>query len=344
MKILPNGLNPIIDIFKSKLTDGNKSIVRLIISLLGKFIDALNANFKQFAKPIALNLIPNLADKMQILRDDVNNLLDKWVEKVGFETIVVYVPQFLKTENADIRTEILKFFDKYKSKFNKNLVCLQDRSSSIRASAEEVLKFSLKFVNVDDYLRKIKDFKPAIQKDLKNIIDKISKEIQNENENEEENKNENKNENKSENKSENKNENKSENKNENKNENKTENKNENKSENKTDDKKRDSKSKEKKPESVHKDSDSIDNININNEVKKNNEESEKPKFKKINSLSKTPEKPESNDSEKKKPHKNPQKKSNASTKQRRRDGQPQQQKHNHQNREKHRQHRKQTKF
>ena len=316
MKILPNGLNPIIDIFKSKLTDGNKSIVRLIISLLGKFIDALNTNFKQFAKPIALNLIPNLADKMQILRDDVNNLLDKWVEKVGFETIVVYVPQFLKTENADIRTEILKFFDKYKSKFNKNLgenvfkdmennllLCLQDRSSSIRASAEEVLKFSLKFVNVDDYLRKIKDFKPAIQKDLKNIIDKISKEIQNENENEEENKNENKNENKSENKSENKNENKSENKsenkNENKNENKTENKNENKSENKTDDKKRDSKSKEKKPESVHKDSDSIDNININNEVKKNNEESEKPKFKKINSLSKTPEKPESNDSEKK---------------------------------------------
>ena len=50
-----------------------------------------------------------------------NNLLDKWVEKVGFETIVIYVPQFLKTENADIRTEILKFFDKYKNKFNKNL-------------------------------------------------------------------------------------------------------------------------------------------------------------------------------------------------------------------------------
>ena len=303
MKILPNGLNPIIDIFKSKLTDGNKSIVRLVISLIGKFIDALNVNFKQFAKPIALNLIPNLADKMQILRDDVNNLLDKWVEKVGFETIVIYIPQFLKTENADIRTEILKFFDKYKNKFNKNLaenvfkdmennllLCLQDRSSSIRASAEDVLKFSLKFVNVDDYLRKIKDFKPAIQKDLKNIIDKISKEIENENENEEEKTNENKTNEKTNEKSNEKSNEKNEKTNE-KNEKTNENKNIEKSNEKTPEKN------EKSPEktkSIHKNSDSIDNININNEVKKNEES--KPKYKKINSLKQ--EKTESNEKEK----------------------------------------------
>ena len=189
MKILPNGLNDLFNLIKEKLSDGNKNIVRMIISLLNKLIEALGSGFKQYTKNIALALIPNLADKMQMLREDCQNCLDKWVEFTGFDTVIIYFPNFLKTENVEIRTEILCFIRKYKEKFNKVLgenvfkdmvnpllLCLQDRASSVRLLAEDILKFSLGFINMNNYERKLKDFKPAIQKDLKLILDRIQNE------------------------------------------------------------------------------------------------------------------------------------------------------------------------
>ena len=189
MKILPNGLNDLFNLIKEKLSDGNKNIVRMIISLLTKLIESLGNGFKQYTKNIALALIPNLADKMQMLREDCQNCLDKWVEFTGFDTIIYYFPSFLKTDNVDIRTEILSFIKKYKDKFNKVigetlfkdminplLLVLQDRSSSVRILAEDILKFSLNYINLSNYQRKLKDFKPAIQNDLKQILDRIQNE------------------------------------------------------------------------------------------------------------------------------------------------------------------------
>ena len=161
----------------------------MIISLLNKLIEALGSGFKQYTKNIALGLIPNLSDKMQILREDCQSCLDKWVEFIGFDTVIIYFPPFLKTDNIDIRTEILCFIRKYKEKFNKILgetvfkdmvspllYCLQDRSSSVRLLAEDILKFSLSFINMRNYESKFKDFKPAIQKDLKLILNRIQNE------------------------------------------------------------------------------------------------------------------------------------------------------------------------
>ena len=190
MKILPNGLNDLFNLIKEKLSDGNKNIVRMIISLLNKLIEALGSGFKQYTKNIALALIPNLSDKMQMLREDCQSCLDKWVEFTGFDTVIIYFPPFLKTDNVDIRTEILCFIRKYKEKFNKILgetvfkdmvnpllYCLQDRSSSVRLLAEDILKFSLGFINMRNYESKLKDFKPAIQKDLKLILNRIQNEL-----------------------------------------------------------------------------------------------------------------------------------------------------------------------
>ena len=39
MKILPNGLNELMNLIKKKLTDGNKNIVKMIINLLGQLIE-----------------------------------------------------------------------------------------------------------------------------------------------------------------------------------------------------------------------------------------------------------------------------------------------------------------
>ena len=192
MRILPNGLNNIMTTFKKKLSDSNKNFVKMIVSLLSKFIEALKQGFKQWAKPIALALIPNLADKNQLMRNECQNCFDKWVEFVGFDSLVVHFPQFLKTDNTEMRIEIMNFFVKHKDKFNKStgelvykdmmnplLICLQDRSSNVRNAAEEIIKSSLNFIPINNYYKKSEDFKPAITKTLKQILDKIKRETEN---------------------------------------------------------------------------------------------------------------------------------------------------------------------
>ena len=102
MRILPNGLNNIMTTFKKKLSDSNKNFVKMIVALLSKFIEALKQGFKQWAKPIALALIPNLADKNQLMRNECQNCFDKWVEFCGFDSLVIHFPQFLKTDNTEM--------------------------------------------------------------------------------------------------------------------------------------------------------------------------------------------------------------------------------------------------
>ena len=53
-KILPTGLNDFFILIKSKLSDGNKNYVKMLISLLSKFISALKKDFKPWSKMIAL--------------------------------------------------------------------------------------------------------------------------------------------------------------------------------------------------------------------------------------------------------------------------------------------------
>ena len=190
MKIAPTGLNDLMNLIKKKLTDGNKNIVRMMVNLLAQLIEALKHGFKQWAKYIALNLIQNLSDKNQILRNECQICFDKWVEFVGFDTLIIYFPSFLKNDNVEIRTEIMNFISKYKNKFNKEigvpvfkemannlLLCLQDRSVAVRTQAEEIIKLSLNYIKLSNYYNKIKEFKPAITNDLKIILDKIQSEI-----------------------------------------------------------------------------------------------------------------------------------------------------------------------
>ena len=186
MRILPNGLNTLMTNIKKKLSDSNKNFVKMLVALLSKLIEAMKSGFKQWAKPIALTLIPNLADKNTLLRTECQNCFDKWVEFAGFESLVIHFPDFLKQDNVEMRIEIMNFFKRYKNKFNKSigesvykemvnplLICLQDRSSNVRNLAEEIIKISLGYIPLSNYYKKIGDFKPAIAKTLNQILDKI---------------------------------------------------------------------------------------------------------------------------------------------------------------------------
>ena len=192
MKIVPDGLGDLFNLIKDKLSDCNKNLVKILITLLCKLIEALKQGFKQWSKQIALTLIPNLTDKNQMIRNECQLCFDKWVEFTGVETLIIYFPNFLKNENVEMRIEIMKFIQKYNEKLPKNiaenlykelmdglLMCLQDRSNNVRSMAEEIIKLSLEYVPLENYYKKAKDYKPAIENSLKQILDKIEEEFAN---------------------------------------------------------------------------------------------------------------------------------------------------------------------
>lgn len=189
-KILPNGLNEIfLTVCKSRLNDGNKNVVRMIVQLITKLIDALGNNFKSLPNGIFKNITPlviaNLADKMILLREDVLICMDKWTLNAGIENIIIYIPEHLKNDNFELRTDLFKYLHKHKEVLEKSpaaaailkdfvspiLKCLQDKVQSIRTAAEEFILFSLKFIPISNFHIGLKDFKSAIQNDLKKILD-----------------------------------------------------------------------------------------------------------------------------------------------------------------------------
>ena len=190
--ILSTGLNDIFVLIKSKLSDGNKNYVKMLISLITKFISSLKKEFKPWTKMIALSLIPNLSDKNQSIRKECEQCFDAWTNNIGIDSLIIHFPQFLKNDNVESRIEIMKYIKKYNKQFSKNLgeniykelidsllICLQDRSNNVRNEAEDIVMLSLDFVDIDKYYKKIKDFKPAIEKDLKLILDNINEKYKN---------------------------------------------------------------------------------------------------------------------------------------------------------------------
>lgn len=194
MRILPIGIiDFLINTLKTKFSDGNKQLVRLAIQCFTKIIEALGHYFKSIqgsiCKNLAHNLLSNLSDKMLLVREDVLNCLEKWIEFGGVDSIVIHIQdQLNKNENFEVRNDLLNFLLKHlnlisDSPYNLNIFkdfvpgivkCLMDKVNIIRSMSEEFLEYSLGYITLDLYYENIKDLKPAIKETLKLIFDKYS--------------------------------------------------------------------------------------------------------------------------------------------------------------------------
>ena len=187
-KILPNGLKELFSLIRNKLNDGNKNIVRLIIQLLTQLIEALGHGLKQYTKLLAIPLVSNLADKQSLLRDDCINCIDKWITCYNYESIACCFGQVIKNENFELRSEVLKLLLKYKDKYKEQgfnsvmffkeismpfLLCLQDKSNTIRSQTEELIVISLQYIQIKHYFNQVSEFKPAIANTLTTILKRL---------------------------------------------------------------------------------------------------------------------------------------------------------------------------
>ena len=181
MRILPNGLQPLVTCMKNNINDGNKSLVRLIIQFLMKLVESLGSGSKQFSKQLIPGILNNLSDKQVFLREDAIKFLEKWSEFNGFETVLPLCNQYLVKDNFEVRSELLKIILKNKQALqnfdSKDMVdgiigCILDKNLNIRNLAEETAKEMLKYTSITNFYKSLINYKPEIAATVKSIIDK----------------------------------------------------------------------------------------------------------------------------------------------------------------------------
>ena len=186
--VLINGLQDLIELVIEKLTDSNKNLVRLIIELLSHLIESLGTQLKSYTKKIINQLLTNLSDKNNILRQDCVSCINKWISIIqNYEIIFMLIPPLLINDNYDMRNELLNilieninlikkeniYLCHFEELINSLLYCLQDKSSAIRNSTEKFIQLSINLISREDYIKKTGQFKPAIAEHLNNVINTI---------------------------------------------------------------------------------------------------------------------------------------------------------------------------
>lgn len=107
MRILPTGLEVLIKALKARLSDPNKSIVRQTLGLISKLAIALNTEAGGVSRMLIPDVIANLSDKNNLLRQDALATVDKWSQEVSPESIINLSAQPLMQDNPELRTELL---------------------------------------------------------------------------------------------------------------------------------------------------------------------------------------------------------------------------------------------
>ena len=185
--VLINGLNDLIELIIDKLLDPNKNFVRIIIELLTHLIESLGSQLKPYTKAIIEPLLTLLSNKNNLIRQECVTCIKKWIKIIqNFGIVCSYIPQLLLNENFDMRNELLNILIDNNSLLNNNisnifyndinyslLICLQDKSSTIRNKAEKIITNLKSIIKEDDYIKNCQKFKQAISDSLEQIIKNI---------------------------------------------------------------------------------------------------------------------------------------------------------------------------
>jgi hypothetical protein len=183
-RILPNGLNDLFDRLRNNLNDGNKTFVRKILKIYLKIIEALGSQSKNFSKFIVKNVLNNLSDSQVHVREDAKNVLQKYIELNGLDSLVKNCNGFLMENKYDLRFEILNLLifniGKFKESNTEEFVllvegivnCLLDKNMKIKELAEKICSEIMKYVRINCFEKILIKFKPEISNCVRPVIEK----------------------------------------------------------------------------------------------------------------------------------------------------------------------------
>lgn len=179
-----NILSELTMIYKARLQDSNKAVQKGYIQSLGKLIDFAGQPMKIFSKQMIGILFQSLQDKQPQLRSDIIAVIDKIAEKFGFDFVYAYIPPYLASPSPELVTELLAWTIRWHENLdqceNKQqwvqpiLSCLAQKSKEIRVLAEQLLEHFVQYTSVQPFYNHMKDMKPAIVEQLRNVLQKYS--------------------------------------------------------------------------------------------------------------------------------------------------------------------------
>lgn len=180
-KLAPVGIADLMRTLKSLLLDSNKIVVKTSLEVLNKVADALDEECSGYWRPIVAVILSLLKDKTATLRSAAKLSIEKWASKIGPEKILNIIGEALKSDSLESRTEILSWILSNKSFLSKCeikslipsiILCLQDRTITVRNQSEVVFGEIIEIVGFDPVKPFLSDMKPAVLKALEPIFEK----------------------------------------------------------------------------------------------------------------------------------------------------------------------------
>ena len=129
------------------------------------------------------DVLENLSENKNSIKEDAIKCINKTIKRVGFDFIINFFGIYLKVENFDIRNEILKIILEHKDKISnqkeyidllKPLInCLLDKNSIIRNLSKSIIQEIMKVTSnqlVTEYITKLN---PSYRETISDILFKI---------------------------------------------------------------------------------------------------------------------------------------------------------------------------
>lgn len=145
-KIQPKGISALMIPLKARLADSNINLIPLALNLLGEVAAASGPTIESHIKTVMPQILGCYANLKNTIRAACGNCLDKWVEEVGMDPILPYLPTALGTPSG--RAELLAWISTkihYVKKGDVKVLlkpafqCYQDKTKEVRTVAETAL-------------------------------------------------------------------------------------------------------------------------------------------------------------------------------------------------------------
>lgn len=179
-RLSTKGLNDFGSCLKCRLSDSNQVVAREALSLLKTYIQALGADFKGQSRLLLPLVISGLNDKLDQVRDTVKEIISISQNYIGSEWIMNLLVTYFTDANTELVLKVLEYVaeDNNYTKLRKadmkllgrNLVGnLIHKSSSIRASAENLLEKVCNFITREGWAEACRGLNPT----TKVVVDSI---------------------------------------------------------------------------------------------------------------------------------------------------------------------------
>jgi hypothetical protein len=176
------GLQPLVKALVHRLNDPNKSLVRSCVNLIGDLGASLRSEGNSYSKCLVKALLSCLSDKQSLLRQDVLIAIDQWAGAVGLSKLMNSIANSLLQDSRELLEDMLSWLVTHKEILTPEdcktllpsvVALLQNKTQSVRNTAEQLLSFLATKTRGDDIEPFLRTIKPSIAEPIRALTRKL---------------------------------------------------------------------------------------------------------------------------------------------------------------------------